>query len=140
MKGMIIICKIGDIIVVNNYVGEDGNNVSKHSFVVISDEKGTITGLDYDIVASVISSFKSDTHRIKKLKYRENMELPITSMNGKNFKRKSYIKADQAHYFNKRKTNYYILGTLKRKYINNLLNLIISLESDNKIKIITSNL
>ena len=43
-------------------------------------------------------------------------------------------------YFNKRKTNYYILGTLKRKYINNLLNLIISLESDNKIKIITSNL
>ena len=52
-------CKLGDIIVVNNYKGEDGKEIRKHSFVVIDDESGTIAGLEYSFVASVISSFKN---------------------------------------------------------------------------------
>lgn len=123
-------CKLGDIIVVNKYIGEGGSIVNKHSFVVIDDKKGVISGLDYDMVAAAISSFKNNQHKLTKLRYKENMELPIDSMKQKNLKNDSYVKADQAHYFNKAKLDYYVLGTLKKKYLNDLLDLIISLELD----------
>ena len=53
-------CKMGDIIVVNKYIGDDGKEIGKHSFVVINDEGGTISGLDYTMVSSAISSFKNE--------------------------------------------------------------------------------
>ena len=133
-------CKLGDIIVVNKYIGDDGNVINRHSFVVVGDEKGVISGLDYDMVASTISSFKGESHKKKKLKYKENMELPIDSMQEKKLKKDSYVKADQAHYFNKHKLDYYILGTLKEKYINNLLLLIAQLRLEGKTKQIIENL
>lgn len=92
------------------------------------------------MVAAAISSFKNNQHKLTKLRYKENMELPIDSMKQKNLKNDSYVKADQAHYFNKAKLDYYVLGTLKKKYLNDLLDLIISLEIDGRVKIITSNL
>lgn len=58
-------CKLKDIIVVNKYKAENKVNISKHSFVVIDDVGGTIRGLDYDLVMSVISSYKSTKHKIK---------------------------------------------------------------------------
>lgn len=133
-------CKFGDIIVVNKYIGERGSIVNKHSFVVIDDEKGVISGLDYDMVAAAISSFKNNQHKLKKLKYKENMELPIDSMKQKNLKKYSYVKADQAHYFNKSKLDYYVLGTLKKKYIDKLLFLIAELRLEGKTKQIVQNL
>ncbi len=133
-------CKLGDIIVVNKYIGDDGNIINRHSFVVVDDEKGVISGLDYDMVASVISSFKCEDHKKKKLKYKENMELPIDSMCSGQLKKNSYIKVDQAYYFNKNKIDYYVLGKLKQKYIDRLLNSIIELDFGNKIKIIVNNL
>lgn len=30
-------CKVGDIIVVDKYIGDDGKEVNKHSFIVIDD-------------------------------------------------------------------------------------------------------
>lgn len=42
-------CKIGDIIIVNQYKDKN-NTISKHSFVVIDDENGTIQGLSYDFI------------------------------------------------------------------------------------------
>lgn len=30
-------CKLGDIIVVNKYKGENGKEISRHSFIVIDD-------------------------------------------------------------------------------------------------------
>ena len=53
-------CKFGDIIVIDKFKGEDGKDVGRHSFVVIYDEAGTISGLEYDFVANIISSFKGD--------------------------------------------------------------------------------
>jgi len=35
-------CKIGDIIVIEKYIGEDGKMIYRHSFVVINDKKGYI--------------------------------------------------------------------------------------------------
>ncbi len=133
-------CKLGDIIVVNNYIGDDGKQLSQHSFVVVSDEKGTIAGLEYSMVASVISSFKSEKQRQKKLKYEENMELPLDSMNEKDFEKSSYVKADKAFYFNKDKLDYYVLATLKDEYLDELLKLILKLASEGKLNQIIDNL
>jgi len=135
-------CKLGDIIVVKKYVGDGGEVINKHSFVVVSDEKDSIAGLDYDMVAAAISSFKSEEHRKRKLRCRENMELPIDAMNGKDFKKSSYVKADQAHYFKKNKIDYYVLATLKDEYMDELLKLIMKLAAaaEGKLKQITENL
>lgn len=40
-------CKVGDIILVNNYKSE-GKALDRHSFIIISDENGKIEGVDYD--------------------------------------------------------------------------------------------
>ena len=64
-------CKIGDIIVIKNYIGEDGREISQHSFIVIDDTPSEICGLNYDIVTNVMSSFKNNNHKRKKLRYRE---------------------------------------------------------------------
>ena len=133
-------CKLGDIIVVNNYIGDDGQKISQHSFVVVSDKAGTIAGLDYNIVSAVISSFKSEEQRNKKLKYEENKELPIDAMKQKDFKKSSYIKADKAFYFNKEKLDYYVLAELKDEYLDELLELILKLASEGKLKQVISNL
>ena len=37
-------CKLGDIIVIDKYYGEDGAELSKHSFVVINDKNGIVLG------------------------------------------------------------------------------------------------
>lgn len=89
-------CKLGDIIVINKYVGDDHKKISKHSFVVINDKPGFIEGFKYDMIVNVMSSFKSEEHRIKKLKFEENVEIlseQIISNIPKNNK-SGYIKAD----------------------------------------------
>ena len=89
-------CKLGDIIVINKYIGDDSEIVSKHSFVVINDNPGFIEGLHYDFVSNVLSSFKSEEQRIRKLRFEENIEIvaeqiisdiPVNNKSG-------YIKAD----------------------------------------------
>ena len=50
-------CKFGDVIVVKDYIGDDGKRIKKHSFVVIDDTPGVIKGLNYNLVTNVMSSF-----------------------------------------------------------------------------------
>lgn len=66
-------CKIGDIIAIQKYIGDGNNKVNIHYFIVINDTNGKIEGLDFDIVATVMSSFKTKKHILKKLKYKENL-------------------------------------------------------------------
>ncbi len=104
-------CKIGDIIAVSNFIGDDKNNVNLHYFIVIQDEKGRIKGLSFDIVSVVMSSFKNREHRKRKLNHKENIEINVTDgiINSKNVKN-GYIKTDQLFYFNKKLTDYYVVG------------------------------
>ena len=66
-------CKLGDIIVIKKYIGDDGEIINRHSFVVINDKPGFIEGLNYDLVSNVMSSFKNEEHRMRKLKFEENV-------------------------------------------------------------------
>lgn len=57
-------CKIGDIIVVKKYIGDDGKVIDKqHSFVVIDDNADCVGGISYDLVTNVMSSFKDEEHK-----------------------------------------------------------------------------
>lgn len=62
-------CKVGDIIVVRNYVSQ-GKEIGKHSFVVLSTEKGKIRGLDYDLVCNVFFSFRRTEEKETKLSWK----------------------------------------------------------------------
>ena len=128
---------VGDIILINNYV-DNGRNLSRHSFVVISVDAGEIQGLDYDVICNVLSSFKNDEQRERKLKYPGNFEIlnENSSITGGNDK-DGYVKAEQFYFFKLDKINYSVIGTLNVAVLKKLLSFIASL---GLIALITDNL
>ena len=128
-------CKLGDIIVIKKYIGDDNRTINSHSFVVINDQPSFIEGLRYDFVANVMSSFKNNKHRNKKLRFIENIEIISKDIisNNKNNKN-GFIKADQLFYFDKNNIDYYVLGRISEYLLNELLTLIILLDKQNKLK------
>lgn len=135
-------CKLGDIIVVNKYIGDDNEEISKHSFVVINDKPGFIEGLKYDLITNVMSSFKSEEQRIKKLKFEENVEILSEQIISKipTNKKNGFIKADQLIYFNKNKLDYYVLGHISDELLEELIMIIISLSKNGLLKQNISNI
>ncbi len=135
-------CKLGDIIVVNKYIAENGKEIGRHSFIVIDDNPDSIQGLEYTHVTTVISSFKDEEQRKNKLKYEGNIEIVEFEKNGKTkvFKNPSYIKADKLFYFDKNKLDYYVFGRISDDLLDELMKLILLLEKENKLTIITDNL
>jgi len=128
-------CKLGDIILVSNFIGDGKNKVKPHYFVVVNDETGSIEGLDFDIVGTVMSSFKNEEHKIKKLKYEENLEVienngVISNHNLKD----GYIKVDQLHYFKKDITNYFVVGQIDGDVLIKILQMIQYLDTKGKLK------
>lgn len=114
-------CKVGDIILINEY--KDGDRLlSRHSFVVIDDDKGEIRGCPYDFIANVLSSFKNEKQRNRKLSYMGNFPISHndTDTNPHNNK-DGYIKMDQLYYFNKEKISYTVIGSIKPEIFNLLL-------------------
>lgn len=121
-------CKVGDIIVVKNYKSQ-GTSISKHSFVVLSTEQGKITGLEYDLVCNVMSSFHSEEHRKSKMKFPGNFEYSAEQENiAKGHGKDGYIKAEQFYYFDRSKTDFYVLGNVAPELFNALLEFISGLE------------
>ncbi len=135
-------CQIGDIIVVYRY--KDGNKTLPiHSFVVLDDNNGQIQGIDFDFVGLVMSSFKDEEQKKRKLSYPGNF--PITPddqeiYDGDNGE-SGYIKAEQFYYFNKEKIPYKVIGKLDMEIFNLLIEFIQKLVSDGVIfRQITENL
>ncbi len=129
-------CKLGDIIVVKEYVGDDGTKVSQHSFVVVNDKPDFIEGVGYDFIANVMSSFKSEEQRMKKLRFEENVEIISDEVIGKLplNKKSGFIKADQLFYFDKKRIEYYVLGKISEDLLDELLMVIVSLNEKGKLK------
>ncbi len=134
-------CKLGDIIVITEFKGEDGVDVSKHSFIVIDDNQGQIKGLDYDFVAPIMSSFQDEDHKRKVLSYDGNKEIKDDDIEGSfALKRPSYIKANKLYYFNKENISYRILARITDEYLDELVKIILNLSEEEKLSIITTNL
>jgi len=128
---------VGDIILVKNYA-DSGKNLSRHSFVVISVDSGEVKGLEYDVICNVLSSFKDDEQRKRKMKYPGNFEVSNadSSVAGGN-KKDGYIKAEQFYLFKLDKIDYSVIGTLNTDVLKSLLIFIASLDS---VKFIADNL
>lgn len=111
-------CKIGDIILIEKYKSE--NKIIKgHSFIVIEDRNGTIEGLPYDFIGNVLSSFKNEEQKTRKLNYPGNFPIAHddTVTNPHNDKN-GYVKADQMYYFNKDKIEYKVIGNILPDILN----------------------
>lgn len=129
-------CKLGDIIVVKKYIGDDGKTIGKHSFVVINDKPGFIEGLQYDLVTNVMSSFKDEEQRMKKLRFEENVEILSKHINSTlpSNDKSGFIKSDQLIYFDKSKIDYYVLGHIDNELLDELMMIVISLSQKGKLK------
>ncbi len=129
-------CKLGDIIVVKEYIGDDGTKFSQHSFVVVNDKPDFIEGVGYDFIANVMSSFKNEEQRMKKLRFEENVEIISEEVIGKLSlnKKSGFIKADQLFYFDKKRIEYYVLGKISEDLLDELLMVIVSLNEKGKLK------
>lgn len=131
-------CKIGDIILIKKYK-HNGSSIGKHSFIVIDDRKGVIQGLSYDMVCNVLSSFKNEEQKKRKLKYEGNFPIThddtITNPDNGN---DGYVKADQLYYFRKDNIDYQVIGNVLPDVLNLLFDFIS--ESDFPIVEIIDNL
>lgn len=77
------------------------------------------------MICNVLSSFKSEEQRIKKLTYPGNYPIIATdtSVPGGNSK-DGYIKTDQFYFFNKNKITYHVIGQMKADAFNELMDFI----------------
>lgn len=117
-------CQVGDIIVVQKYKSR-GQTIDRHSFVVIIDEQDEINGIPYDLVCNVMSSFKNDAQKERKMKYTGNFPIGIEDRAVENGnKKEGYIKADQLYYFRKKEIDYKVIGNLKPEIFNALMEFI----------------
>ena len=117
-------CKIGDIVLINSYK-DRGKTMGRHSFVVIDDENGEIQGLSYDMICNVLSSFKDDDQKERKLSYPGNF--PITNddtVTNPNNGKSGYLKTDQLYFFNKNKIAYTVIGNIHPDILNLVLEFI----------------
>ena len=130
-------CRVGDIIVIKEYKSQN-TVLHRHSFVVLNVDGGKISGMDYDMVCNVMSSFHSEDHREKKLRFPGNFEYSSDHENIKNGHGKDgYIKADQLYYFDSSTIDYYVIGNITPELFNQLIDFISKLEN---IEQITDNL
>lgn len=134
-------CKPGDIIVVRNYISNDGVKLTRHSFVVLSNEKGNIKGMDFDLVASVMSSFKNAQHKQRKLSFIENFYITVDDYNDiQGNDKDGYIKAEQLYFFQKNQIDYIKIGKMNSDCFQKLLDLIQLLDKNNKLVYVINNL
>lgn len=128
-------CKIGDIILVNKYI-DNGKTLNRHSFIVLNDESGKIQGLDYNIICNVMSSFKSEEHKQKKLKYYpKNFPVSYDDVDilaGGNCQ-DGYVKLDQFYYFNKENLDYIVIGSIDTAVFNEIIRIVQELDNIQKI-------
>jgi len=116
-------CKIGDIILVESYF-KDSKIMEHHSFIVVGDEAGQIQGLDYDLICNVMSSFKDEEQKKKKLSFPCNYPIKHTDTNVVGNKKDGYTKTEQFYYFNKQKIDYKIIGSVNIDVFNDLIKFI----------------
>ncbi len=131
-------CKIGDIIIVDRYK-DNGKTLSRHSFIVIEDENGRVEGMPYDMICNVLSSFKNEEQKKRKMSYQGNFPIvssdkvtnPDNGLDG-------YVKTDQLYYFIKNKITYRVIGHIAPDILELIFQYIE--ESDFEIVAITDNL
>ena len=123
--------KIGDIIVVDKFKDERGNDVSKHSFIVLDNK-------NY-LISNMMCSFHNKKQKKRKIDYYGNIEVKNKKLKGNLNDRSGYIKIDKLYYFDKNK-NYEIIGHIGSNYLSEIYLRIIRLTSQRRIKLVATNI
>lgn len=134
-------CKKGDIILIYSYL-DNGNVIPQHSFIVLDDSGGEISGLSFDFISLVMSSEKTKEQFKRKMQYDGNFPISASETNvpGGN-KRDGYIKCEQFYYFRKDKLNYSVIGELNVGVLDIILDYINELiEAGVEFRDVTDNL
>ena len=134
-------CKLGDIIVVNEFKDASGKLVPKHSFVIINDEQDFIEGFAYDFISNVMCSFHNEKHKKHKLRIKSNLEVKPSQIKGAKLNDKDgYIRADDLFYFKKDKIEYKVIAHIDDELLVELVKLIIKLHDKHKEHNVITNL
>ena len=134
-------CKLGDVIVIDKFKNENGETVSKHSFVVINDEQDFVEGFKYDFISNMLCSFHNEEHKKKKLQYKQNLEIKEEKILGEKINDKEgYIKANQLYFFDKSKIEYKVIAHLDSELLDELVQLILELQKSNLLIPIYTNI
>ena len=135
-------CQIGDIIKIEKYIGDDGVEVGRHSFVVLSEDKGTIKGLSFDLVGTPMSSIKSEKQKEKVENDDRLMIIRTNDQNGMPVSKyeESFIKAHLMYYFQKDKLEYQNVGSLNVETFLKLQDKLQELDEDDKIQQVLANI
>lgn len=134
-------CKVGDIIVIEN-CERDSKKIGRHSFVVLSTDEGEIEGMSFDLLCNIMCSFdgKGNDYKKKKLSYPENMAYSANQENilhGHN--KDGFIKAGIYFLFNRADIDYKVIGNIQTELYLKLINYIESM-NPNDIKYVSDNL
>ena len=135
-------CQIGDIIKIEKYIGDDGKEVGRHSFVVLSEDKDIIKGLDFDLVGTPMSSIKNKKQRAKIEKDHKLMIIRTNDQNGmptSNYE-ESFIKAHLMYYFKRKNLEYKNLGSLNVETFLELQAKLNELDDKNEIEQVLKNI
>lgn len=126
--------KVGDIIVINKYITPDNIEMKQHSFVVLSNQFGSVTGIEigldielkFDLVTTVMSSIKNEEHKNKiQSYYPKDMIVEFNDAQISNGNKKDgFIKANQLYYFQRDNIDYFRIGKLNESTLDKLLQLI----------------
>ncbi len=122
-------CKVGDIIVVNK-CKDNGKEIGRHSFVVLSTDKGEVGGMSFDLVCNIMSSLegKGEAYKERKLSYPENMPYSPSQENIVNgHGKEGFIKAGVYFLFDRNTIDFKVIGNIEielylklMEFINNM--------------------
>ena len=140
IKGEFIkVCKVGDIILIQNAM-RDGQEIGRHSFIVINTDGGQIEGVPFDFVCNVMSSFtgKGQAYKLRKLSYPDNIPYDPNDVNVPNGNDKEgFIKPGVLFYFDQSKIDFEVIGDISIDLYNRIMEFIKNADS---IEVVTDNL
>ena len=99
---------------------------------MIDDSNGKVFGVDFDFIAVVMSSFKDQLQRERKLRYPGNFPVAADSSMLASWAntKDGYIKAEQFYYFKKDNLKFRTIGKLTEDAFNSLIAFIEDLASN----------
>lgn len=135
-------CQIGDLIMIEKYIGDDGVEVGRHTFVVLSEDANVIKGLSFDLVGTPMSSIKNKKQREKIERNHKLMIIKTNDQNGMPASKyeESFIKAHLMYYFKKDKLKYKNLGSLNVETYMELQSKLQELDESDEIEQVITNL
>lgn len=98
----------GEIVFVRGFVGENGQYVKPHAFVIINNQPGEKFGLPFREVGLMLCSIHDEEHRKHALHYSGNIHLQPGQAGSK----EGYVKCRNLYYFNLEEAHCRVVGKM----------------------------